>query len=613
MKKFLSAILALAMIVSVVSVCGVHVSAAKALPEGVLYYWGFENDSDLAAVEQLAKKAGGDGPASYDLIPANRKPDIAKDLGVSGNALHLDGTYGVKLTDLEKIDLDAYTISFWVYSTKTVDYAPVVQFGSNMTSVPMLGDTTWMKFFFTPENEDTIRFPQVEMFERDAAAKEGTIESLGLTAIIGGEQEYGFILGNWQMVTLVVDGEKFTTEDGKEHVGTKLYMDGKLIMEANAEQNDYCAAMPGLLAGDFAEGLIGINYQEELFEGYVDELYIFDRALSEEAIQKVMDAGTPTYIPPETTPKILAPVVTKNPTSETVTEGGEAYFVARGENYNYINWYIVSADHGTRIPVNSAPWNFSGVSVYGEGTTTLKLSNIPLSMNGWCVEAVFTGDGGTATSSHCFVYVNKAAKAPLYAVPSSGFYTSDKSVQLTAAPGNSIYYELYDEVGFAHTGTIKSGDYITIPLVSNCRYVARLVAWVVGDESNLTVCDYTMDGMPVDPEPIPPTPDPEPVPPTPDPEPDPQPGFNGGTFSGGDVAVVLNPSGSDSFYANLSVLRLCSMDGAGNYSNGTVTMFLTDPNGNPVGASFNVGSGTVAITYSTWELLPEGTTYYGIY
>ena len=113
-------------------------------------------------------------------------------------------------------------------------------------------------------------------------------------------------------------------------------------------------------------------------------------------------------------------VITKNPTGEVVSEGGNAMFIAKAENYNYISWRLVSPNGFTTYTMNEAVWNFQGLSVNGDGTTQIILCNCPLSLSGWGIEAVFTGYNGQATTQRAYITVNKAAKAQLYASPSSG-------------------------------------------------------------------------------------------------------------------------------------------------------------------------------------------------
>lgn len=592
MKRFLSAFLALALIVSVVAVCGGRASAAKALPEGVLYRWGFENDSDLAAAEQIERKAGAAAASTYDVVPVNRKPDLALDQGVYGSALHLDGTYGVRLNDLEKIDLEAYSISFWVCAAEFPLFAPIIQLGSNLGRDPQLGASKWLSIYLSPENGTNISHPTVETYD----SSKGAVEFPGIASMLLAEENSDTAVNEWKMITLVVDGKTYTADDGDVHVGTKVYVNGKLSVEANEEKNGIYGVLPGVLSGENFEGFIGINYQNNLFHGYVDEVYFFDRALSEESIQKVLAEGDPSRVPVEAV-KVAPPEITKNPTAETVNEGGSAYYVARATNYNYMNWYVVSADRSTRIPVNNAPWSFPGLTVSGEGTTTLLLSNIPMAMNGWCVEAVFTGDGGSAVSDHCFIYVKRAPRLQLVASPSSGYYTDhDQPVTLTAAPGDTIHYELY--TGYqTFTGTVRSGEKIYVPILGGLCYDAQLYAYVVGDTGNAVTCRYTMDDAPA---------------PQPTPAPKPTPGFSGGYFTNGEAEVTLIPTGGDSFSANVSIIRLCNMDGYGTYSNGVVYITITDSPESNIHAEFNVNNGTLFISSSSWEYLPTGTSFSGL-
>lgn len=90
--------------------------------------------------------------------------------------------------------------------------------------------------------------------------------------------------------------------------------------------------------------------------------------------------------------------VTKSPTSETVEKGGKATFVARAANAVDITWRLVSSDGLETINAAAAPQYFTGVEVYGVGTDTLTIKNIPDSMNGWLVEAKFDGPNGPVYS-----------------------------------------------------------------------------------------------------------------------------------------------------------------------------------------------------------------------
>ena len=138
-----------------------------------------------------------------------------------------------------------------------------------------------------------------------------------------------------------------------------------------------------------------------------------------------------------------APVtITKHPTGETVTEGESAVFIARADNASEIIWRLVSPDTATTINCADAPAYFPGLQVLGLGTETLTLLNIPLSLDGWKVEAKFGGVGGPVYSHGAKITVLKAKLDPPVInihpvgadVPSGQSYTF--TVMASAAKGN---------------------------------------------------------------------------------------------------------------------------------------------------------------------------------
>ena len=86
------------------------VNAADGIDYTPLHYWSFDDASNLTAVEQVTKAADSinDG-ATYDIGESAHEIMITE-TGVVGNALYLDGSYGVKLgiDDLDVAD-DSYT------------------------------------------------------------------------------------------------------------------------------------------------------------------------------------------------------------------------------------------------------------------------------------------------------------------------------------------------------------------------------------------------------------------------------------------------------------------------------------------------------------------------
>ena len=157
-----------------------------------------------------------------------------------------------------------------------------------------------------------------------------------------------------------------------------------------------------------------------------------------------------------TAPTGPKPNVTKNPTGETVDEGGSATFIARAENYTEIIWRIVSNDTTNTIQAADAPTYF-GCEVYGLGTETLVISNIPAKMDGWRVEAMFKGPGGVEFSWGALIRVNGVSvKAPTISAQPQGLsLESGKTGTLTvsaATVDGSLAFQWYSNTANSNQG-----------------------------------------------------------------------------------------------------------------------------------------------------------------
>ena len=127
-------------------------------------------------------------------------------------------------------------------------------------------------------------------------------------------------------------------------------------------------------------------------------------------------------VPATTTP--AAPVVTTNPTSQSITTGQNASFTAAatGSPTPTVQWQV-STDGGL---------TFSNITGNASAqTTTLTLSSVPLSMNGYQYHAVFTNATGTATSANATLTVSAPSLNATYinaGGPAVGSYLADTDV-----------------------------------------------------------------------------------------------------------------------------------------------------------------------------------------
>ena len=116
--------------------------------------------------------------------------------------------------------------------------------------------------------------------------------------------------------------------------------------------------------------------------------------------------------------------ITKQPTGETVEEGGSCLFIARADNDNSRHWYFTK--NGVVVDASDAAAQFPGLSVSGVTSEKLKLNHIPASMNGWSAYCVFYGNDSSATSHKAGIVVlasNETTPVP-----------AETEVPVTAAP-----------------------------------------------------------------------------------------------------------------------------------------------------------------------------------
>ena len=141
---------------------------------------------------------------------------------------------------------------------------------------------------------------------------------------------------------------------------------------------------------------------------------------------------------PSPTPYIPTVKITKSPTSETVYEGGSALFIAKAENYDRIVWITVSPDKRTSYEIGDAPGHFSGLVIEGQGTGNLRLNNIPYSMNGWRIQAYFTGNGGPSYTAGAYLTVLQ--DTPVYPTAAPGDNVQALVENLAKQAYNEVYY-----------------------------------------------------------------------------------------------------------------------------------------------------------------------------
>ena len=146
---------------------------------------------------------------------------------------------------------------------------------------------------------------------------------------------------------------------------------------------------------------------------------------------------TPTAVPTPT-PLNSAPVITKSPTDERLTEGGTCLFVARADYASSIVWHFVSPDGYTDLEYSSIYGYFPSLRVGGGTENTLRLSNVPYDLNGWRVYCRFSNSLGSSSSGQAVVSVSAAATptpVPVTPAPEPAYDDTDYSGNYYEAVG----------------------------------------------------------------------------------------------------------------------------------------------------------------------------------
>jgi len=253
-----------------------------------LVYLGFENADGLKAVEQ-SEDIGSLTGANFGIVESAHPILIAEGQGAVGNALYLDGKYGVDF-DMKQTD-ESYTFSFWYNADRVSIYGPVVQIGRNIGMANTDAAVTWLNVTKTDWGTNSADIFPVVWNRNSSIGTEVTADGVWPWIYAMDDTEHG--KREWCLVTVVADGNRYVADDGMERVGTKFYLDGELKWEANAENMYYQGLSPEILTGDGLEGHIGINYWDTVFKGFIDELYIYDEALTDGQVKTLFDQGNP--------------------------------------------------------------------------------------------------------------------------------------------------------------------------------------------------------------------------------------------------------------------------------------------------------------------------------
>jgi len=270
----------------------------EALPDKPFAHITFDGgDEGYFAVEQVEDKGDNDG-ATYGIAPVEKALGYAD--GPVDKCLYIDGSHGIDL-NLEPTNTDTYTVSYWMNADRLATFGATLQCGYNMGKAADVGkNVTWFNVTQSEWGENSAKiFPIVWSRNEASDAADGTDCWPWMYAFdntIHGKRE-------WVMVTIVATGEEQTGATGAKSVGAEYYINGVKMYDSqdNYENNTYfeytwdATLAPNIMKpGDSEfESLFGINYWDTVYKGFVDDLYVYDTALTPGQVASLYALGNP--------------------------------------------------------------------------------------------------------------------------------------------------------------------------------------------------------------------------------------------------------------------------------------------------------------------------------
>ncbi len=258
-------------------------TALEAIPDPV-YYYSFD-EADASSENATIQPTGQDKTTSPILSAIDK--DIVRIPGVKGEAVYLDGTYGLRLTDVNGVG-ETYTISYWMYSSRNANYMPTIQWGNPVLDEAS-GNQHYNNITWAAWGQDGAEtFPCVWSYD-------STNDTLVNNWPNWAPDTADTMLKQWVNITLVVDDNVRAVSDENALVAT-VYVNGEPLTKIDSDGNVVeTVIVPGVMAAsDNYDFLLGVNYWDAIYKGAFDEVYVFDQALTAGQAKTLYEMGDPT-------------------------------------------------------------------------------------------------------------------------------------------------------------------------------------------------------------------------------------------------------------------------------------------------------------------------------
>jgi hypothetical protein len=397
-------------------------TSCSPLPGGAVGLWDAEGDAKNSLDASLGAINGG-----VQFVP-----------GVVGQAFHFDGIdSSVHIghdTNLNVGLTSGFTIAAWINPTEVTKNHPLVEWA--LPLVPVNGLNLWISL--PPLHGGTgagsliLDIPDLGTAETDhfLSTPQGLIQS-----------------NVWQHVA--------ATYDQSSGIAA-LYVNGTLLTRTNfGALNAYAYGDLWFGYNPVSKGWGPAVYGEEIhYQGAMDEISVFNRALSSSEIQAMFSAGNYGTCPlPPTT-------ITIQPTNGTVFAGNSITFTAIANGTQPLNYQ----------------WYYNSTNIPGANGPTLTLTNVALSQAGnYSVQASNAAGGITSAPAILTVLRDYPAWIPTGApsLPWRAIACSADGLKILAA---SDYGQIYTSTNFGVTWTSNDVPSFSWNSVASSRNGTKLFA-----------------------------------------------------------------------------------------------------------------------------------------
>lgn len=221
--------------------------------------YSYDFDDSLGNAQVVIRKEAETMPEIAD----NVEPQYVS--GIDGKAVYLDGSYGIRLSDVQKVG-SSYTIAFWMKADDFHDWAPFIHIGYDLL------DQSKRCRLWLGQKTDGVSVAPIISSEQ---ARTGTSYEIRPTGVLSSMQP-----GVWYYIVFTVDGTK-QGSSGNCLLGT-LYVAGQYAGGGNI-------ALDTMNVDDF-DVYLGINCWDALYPVAFDGVKIWDQVLDANQVEDLFNA-----------------------------------------------------------------------------------------------------------------------------------------------------------------------------------------------------------------------------------------------------------------------------------------------------------------------------------